>query len=334
MIKKIFFALFATALVVAGYGVASRDSGKLTLDNAYVSGRVLKISATADGVVDAYAVRRADQVVKGQRLFSISDNENDAKLLEYREALLAAIDEKIPSCADFLPAQTAPGQANAKAERSPVKKRPAVLQRARVQPAIAQLRGAFYRAAESEIKSPVDGYVYDVLVYPGRYVKKGENLLILIPREEPVIEANVLESEISLISPGTAVTVVPDVGGGKLRFSGAVQSIVPSVAATFSPLPRNNLDSNWIKTTQRIPILITLAPSSGKTGELPLGSSVKVIIDVAAAGSSRGERAAKAPAPVPVLSPERDLRSEFEDYLQAVLREHRDRHPEKLRRCN
>jgi len=172
-----------------------------------------------------------------------------------------------------------------------------------------------------------------VLVYPGRYVKKAENLLILIPKEEQVIEANVLESEISLISPGTAVMVVPDVGGGKRRFSGVVQSIVPAVAATFSPLPRNNLDSNWIKTTQRIPILITLAPSSEKTSELPLGSSVKVFVDIS--GSSRGELAARLPAPAPaVFSPGQDLADRFEDYLQLVLREYYDLHAEKLRRCN
>jgi membrane fusion protein (multidrug efflux system) len=123
------------------------------------------------------------------------------------------------------------------------------------------------------------------------------------------------------------VTVVPDVGGGKRIYSGIIQSIVPSVAATFSQLPRNNLDSNWIKTSQRIPVLITLAPPTGDVAPLPLGSSVKVIIDVRQAAvlgaapaqpQAQAQRSAYRPAAAePAI--EHDLSRRYAAYLREIL---------------
>ena len=378
MVKKIFVGLLLVAVLATGYMFATRESGSITLDNAYVSGRVLKISASNDGIVDPYSARRAEYVASGQRLFNISNTDHHVKLIEYKESLRIAIEDELLACKELAAVRTNLGRANTKAEyvdgalmrskslanvgmiskealegrqleldisafdkaaaqqefeRSSYKNRSAIFQRSKVQHAVAQLQGAFFQVNASEVKAPGAGYIYEILTYPGQYVKKGDNLLIFIPKEEQVIEANVLESEIASIFPGNPVTVLPDVGGGKVKFSGVVESIVPSVAATFSQLPRNNLDSNWIKTSQRIPVLITLAQPSDKAGMLPLGSSVKVIVNVAAAGAQSTRAAVKKPAPA-MAPAEQVLAKKFDVYLQSILAEFLDANSRKAGSCN
>lgn len=300
MVNRIFHALLIGAMLLAVYAAASWNPDAITLDNAYVSGRVLRITASTDGVIESYFVRRADPVVQGQRLVFIRSGENEARLREYGAALRMVVEEEMRSCKGLS----------------------AVLQRARVQLAIAKLQGAFHQASASEVAAPYDGYVYDLLAYPGRPVKKGEDLLVLIPKEPPRVEANVLESDIARLAPGTAVEVIPDTGGGKLRYPGLIQSVVPAVAAVFSPLPRNNLDSNWIRTTQRIPVLISFTMPPGDA-QLPLGASVRVVIDAKVPRQKPQApdqpQAAPAPAPTPPPPPKDSAKTAFDDYLGSML---------------
>ncbi len=365
MLKISFAGLFGAALLATVYGVASRDADVITLDNAYVSGRVLKISASTDGTVETYAARRAAYVAKGERLFNIGDVDNAARLKEYRELLRIAIDDEVQACREVASARTSLNRAHTNAgyvdaslqrvkslaqvgmmtremlekrqqevamstldttaaeqelEKSADKNRLPVFQRPKVQHAVARLQAAFQQAYSADVLAPADGYIYELLTYSGQYVKKGDNLLVFIPREDQVIEANVLESDIASLSAGNAVTVVPDVGGGKQTYSGVIASIVPSVAATFSQLPRNNLDSNWIKTSQRIPVLITLAAPAGDTPPLPLGSSVKVIVNTRQARRAPPVRAPSTSTQAGVQpGTEQQLRQRFDSYLKQVM---------------
>lgn len=365
MVKKLFAALFGLALVATAVGVMRRDSGVITLDNAYVSGRVLKISASADGTVQTYAARRAAHVRKGERLFSIGEMDKAAQLKEYRELLGAAIEDEVQACRDVASARTSLSRATTNAsyaggnlqrvkslaqvgmmtremlekrqqememssldttaaqqalDKLVMKNRLPILERPKVQYAVARLQTAFNEAYAADVLAPDDGYIYEVQAYTGQYVQKGDSLLVFLPKEEQIIEANVLESDVASLRAGSGVTVVPDVGGGKRTYSGTIQSIVPSVAATFSQLPRNNLDSNWIKTSQRVPVLITLAAAADDTPLLPLGSSVKVIVDVRQppAPAAQVLRAAYRPAAAwPTI--EQDLSRRFAVYLRDVL---------------
>jgi membrane fusion protein (multidrug efflux system) len=372
MIKKLFAVLFGLALVATAVGVMRRNTGMITLDNAYVSGRVLKISAGADGTVQTYAARRAAYVRKGERLFSIGEIDKAARLKEYRELLGVAIEDEVQTCRDVAGARTSLSRATTNAsyadgnlqrvkslaqvgmmtremlekreqemamsaldttaaqlalDKLAMRNRLPILERPKVQYAVARLQAAFNEAYAADVLAPDDGYIYELQTYTGQYVQKGDNLLVFLPKEEQIIEANVLESDVASLRAGSRVTVVPDVGGGKRIYSGIIQSIVPSVAATFSQLPRNNLDSNWIKTSQRIPVLITLAPPTGDVAPLPLGSSVKVIIDVRQAAvlgaapaqpQAQAQRSAYRPAAAePAI--EHDLSRRYAAYLREIL---------------
>jgi multidrug resistance efflux pump len=130
----------------------------------------------------------------------------------------------------------------------------------------------------NELRAPFDGYVYEVLGFPSAYARAGESQVVFVPSERPTVEANVLESELKFIKPGLRVTIVPDASKERESIEAYIHSIVPSSAATFSKLPRNNVDSNWIKVSQRVPVLISLLDSKSKTELLPIGTSVTVLI--------------------------------------------------------
>lgn len=377
MNKKIFYAFIVLALVLTGVVIARRDASLLVLDNAYVSGRIIKLSATADGTVEAFSVKRADQVVHGQRLFRISDSLADARLLDYQEQVRIAIDAEILSCKELSLAQMTVERADLKAshvsstlqradalasinfisaesldnkrfdsqlgkadqaaaqqeyQRSLYQNRRTIFQRARVRQAIAQLRGAFLEREAANVEAPYDGYIYEVQAYPGAYVKKGDQLLVLIPNEQMMIEANVLESEIGRIAIGTPVSVEPDTGGGKLKFDGVIASIVPSIAANFSQLPRNNLDSNWIKTSQRIPVLIKLHATPQGLQQLPMGASVKVVVHTVPPGAQQPAATNPPPAPAPSATPV-PAETKFERFLQPIMAEYQGRNAGRLGRC-
>jgi membrane fusion protein, multidrug efflux system len=160
-----------------------------------------------------------------------------------------------------------------------------VLAHATVRAEIGRLGRLLRRRADLHLRASADGYVYEVLVFPGEYAQEGERLVVLVPDEELMVEANVLESRLSQVQVGAGVEVIPDVGGGGVKLQGQVYSIAPAVASTFSPLPRNNATSNWIKVTQRVPVLIRV--SGVEPGlALPIGSSVQVRIGTVPAGEA------------------------------------------------
>ena len=141
-----------------------------------------------------------------------------------------------------------------------------------------ELKKALYRQHSHTIRAPSDGYIYDVLTKAGLYTTEGETNVVFIPVEELKIEANVLESKIDTIEEQREVLIYSDIHKDK-PLRGYIESVVPSTAATFSQLPRNNVDSNWIKVTQRIPVLIAIKPDETRQRAfLPIGSSVTVSI--------------------------------------------------------
>lgn len=153
-----------------------------------------------------------------------------------------------------------------------------LIERPNIQLAMTNLREALYNKYMNEIRAPYDGYIYEVLAYPTIYAKAGVSQIIFIPTERPTIEANILESELQFIKQGMKVIVIPDISDKREKITGFIQSIVPSTAATFSAFPRNNIDSNWIKVSQRIPIVIRLLDETENSLEMPIGTSVRVII--------------------------------------------------------
>lgn len=148
---------------------------------------------------------------------------------------------------------------------------------------------ALHNQQLTSIESPTGGYVYELLVYPNQFVEKGDVIAVLVSSDNLRIEANVLESEVGKLQPNMKVDIISDVHKD-ISLKGHIHSIVPSTAASFSPIPRNNMDSNWIKVSQRVPVLVEIDESDKSL--LPIGSSsrLQVYLDTYVDAKISGEK--------------------------------------------
>lgn len=318
-ILKIVF-LVASGLTVF-YFFGTQNKSSLRLDNAYVSGRILQISSTAEGVIGENTPQRGALVKKGTLLYYLEPTQFTLEVERLTEQLRNAVKQQQLSCLnskvdqlqlesalvdlqynqntssrakdlfdvkaisqeriDEINNDVALSEINAKLARQRIESvklenRDAIAERPEVKLILSQLKQAYYQLSKLKVYAPYDGYIYEVYAYAGQRVKEGTRLMTFVPQEELMIEVNALESEIKHLTPGAEVTVRPDVYSGKVSLRGKVESIVPSTAASFSGIPRNNTDSNWIKVAQRVPVLISVDKAEFSSVNLPIGSSVEV----------------------------------------------------------
>lgn len=195
-----------------------------------------------------------------------------------------------------------------------------ILQRIQVRTRVQEFLRVQTRLQLSDITSSIDGVIYKIHAHAGDMLSEGDSLVEIVPTASHFVEALVLETDIQRIDLNQDVKVTPSTNSG-VELRGRVQRVMPSAASMFSPLPRNNVDSNWVKVTQRIPVLIKLEESA-ISKSLPLGATVSVTFAsrnngvVTGAGPSV-ENAQLAPAATPrpvklnVESVVRDLNSRY-----------------------
>ncbi|MEL7485595.1 MAG: HlyD family efflux transporter periplasmic adaptor subunit [Pseudomonadota bacterium] len=139
----------------------------------------------------------------------------------------------------------------------------------------AQIESLIYESDRHLVRAPSDGYVERMLVETGVYVAENDPVAVFIPFNRIQIEANVLENRLSRYAIGTTVDIIPDIAPDTV-LEGEVVSIIPAVAAAFSGVARNDVDSNWIRVTQRVPIIIEIVDAENDAAPLPVGASVTV----------------------------------------------------------
>lgn len=322
MLKTIFAGLILIALALSFIDLDKEFDGKLEISNAFVSGRVIKLTSSVSGLIQHINVTKGDQVKQGELLFSFDVEQKNIKINNLTQILRQTLDKELKFCVEkqIVEGEIIRGKANleylyAKRERlnelakngiypqeeiedlankiELEKNDLAILQtrllyyelnqklplqeRADVKIAINSLHQAYYDRHQHQQYAPSDGYIYEVLTYPGHNVDTGTPLAILLPNDKLFVEANVLESNLNFLQPGKEVDVMFDTAIDKSLLKGRVHSIVPATAGSFSVLPRNNTDSNWIKVAQRVPVLIEVELSKRQT--MPIGTSVKVLVD-------------------------------------------------------
>ncbi|MBO0882475.1 MAG: efflux RND transporter periplasmic adaptor subunit [Mycobacterium sp.] len=126
------------------------------------------------------------------------------------------------------------------------------------------------------VQSPLDGIVLSVPATAGATVQAGQALITVVDPGQMWVNANIEETNVSRLKVGQQVTVHVDALGTDVV--GRVESITPATANSFSLLPTSNTSGNFTKTTQLVPVRISV-----NLGNQPvlLGSSVEVKIRVA-----------------------------------------------------
>jgi membrane fusion protein (multidrug efflux system) len=141
----------------------------------------------------------------------------------------------------------------------------------------AQVNQAALDLKRATVLAPVDGVASMVdQLRPGDYVRAGAPAFSLVATDSLWIEANMKETDLTYVKPGDKATVTVDTYPG-IEFPAIVDSIGAATGAEFSVLPPQNSSGNWVKVVQRIPVRLTLQPTS----DLPsLRSGMSVLVDI------------------------------------------------------
>lgn len=131
------------------------------------------------------------------------------------------------------------------------------------------------------IRSPVDGFVTNMAVSPGRFVHPGEELFALVDGSQWFVVANFMETELERVKPGAKVEVWLMSYPGR-RFKGTVQGLAWAVKPAYTrdveqlPAPDPTLD--WVRLAQRFPVRIILEPFDPQF-PYRMGATATAIID-------------------------------------------------------
>ncbi len=126
-----------------------------------------------------------------------------------------------------------------------------------VQAARAAVTEAQLQLSYAHIAAPENGVVARKNVEPGQYVNPGQALMAVVPLSNVWVTANLKETQLKGVRPGSPATVTVDAYPG-FTWRGFVESISPATGAQFSLLPPENATGNFTKVVQRVPVRVRL----------------------------------------------------------------------------
>jgi len=129
---------------------------------------------------------------------------------------------------------------------------------------LAELRRRFQLMA---IRSPVQGVVVRKNAHRGEFVQAGQAIFMVVDAGRFWIEANVEETEIRFIKKGSPVIIRVDSYPNR-DHHGKVVEIGEATVSEFSLFSPQKLTGQFIKSTQRLPIKISV---ENKDGSLKVG---------------------------------------------------------------
>ena len=151
------------------------------------------------------------------------------------------------------------------------------------QPAIAAARAAIARARldlkHGIIRAPTSGIIAKAdRLLVGQSAISGVAMLSIVTDKPAWIEANFKEGDLARMKVGQPADIsfdaYPDV-----KLKGHVASIGAGTGSEFSVLPAQNANGNWVKVTQRVPVLIALDEKPAREMIAGLSAKVDVRID-------------------------------------------------------
>ncbi|MGE9293236.1 MAG: efflux RND transporter periplasmic adaptor subunit [Puniceicoccales bacterium] len=143
----------------------------------------------------------------------------------------------------------------------------------------AELEQARLRLNNTDIRSPIEGYVAQNNISPGVLVQSNQYLMAVISKSDTWITANIKESKIEQIQVDYPVIISLDAFSGE-TFYGEVESISPAAGSEFALIPRNNASGNFIKTEALIPVRIRILDPKQKARMLPgMSATVTIMTD-------------------------------------------------------
>lgn len=154
-----------------------------------------------------------------------------------------------------------------------LEQQPAVLQ------AATEVRNAWLALQRTKIVSPISGYVSRRSVQPGAQITTTTPLMAVVPATNLWIDANFKETQLAHMRIGQPATVISDIYGDDVKYTGKVVGLDMGTGSAFSLLPAQNATGNWIKVVQRLPVRIELDAKQLSDHPLRIGLSTLVNVD-------------------------------------------------------
>ena len=148
-----------------------------------------------------------------------------------------------------------------------------------VKQAAAELRNAWLALQRTKIVSPITGYVSRRAVQPGAQISPTTSLMAVVPATGLWVDANFKETQLAHMRIGQTATVVSDLYGDEVKYTGKVVGLDMGTGSAFSLLPAQNATGNWIKVVQRLPVRIELDAKQLSDHPLRIGLSTLVNVD-------------------------------------------------------
>lgn len=198
---------------------------------------------------------------RSKRLFEkelIAAQELDRARTEHLQgkARVSALEEKIKeseselALVEMKAQEVAVLQADREGRRADVRRAEAVL---------AELR----RQRElTTIHSPVTGVVVKKNAHRGEMVQSGQPIFMVVDSRRFWVEANVEETEIRYVRPGSPVSIRVDSYPNR-EFDGEVTEVGGATVSEFSLFTPQKLTGQFIKSTQRLPVKISVKNQDG-----------------------------------------------------------------------
>ena len=151
------------------------------------------------------------------------------------------------------------------------------------QPAIAAARAAIAKArldlAHGIVRTPSSGIVAKAdRLLVGQSAITGVSMLSIVTDKPAWIEANFKEGDLAKMAVGQPAEVRFDAYPG-LKLRAHVASIGAGTGSEFSVLPAQNANGNWVKVTQRVPVIIAFDEKPRREMIAGLSAKVDVRID-------------------------------------------------------
>ena len=280
-------------------------------DDAYVAGNQVQIMAQVSGSVTKVWADNTDFVKKGDVLVTLDPTDAQQAFEKAQTALASSVrqtrqlminSKQLQANIDVQKTALAQAQSDLK-RRVPLGTANLIgreeLQHARDAVASAQaqldvaipqynanqaateVRNAWLALQRTKIVSPMTGYVSRRSVQPGAQISTTTPLMAVVPANNLWVDANFKETQLAHMRIGQTATVVSDIYGDDVKYTGKVVGLDMGTGSAFSLLPAQNATGNWIKVVQRLPVRIELDPKQLADHPLRIGLSTLVTVDTA-----------------------------------------------------
>ena len=255
--KKLPALVILTVAVVGGAYFAYDDYMYVKTDNASIQAATTLISSKVSGIITDAVVQENQKVKLGDVLIEIKPDDYKNSL-DQLNSEKASLHEQLKGAeityrrALDLFKQGASTQERLDTATTQYRSLEAKMKSAEAQAATAQSTLGY-----TKITAPADGKVGRKSFEVGMLAAPGQPLFGFVAGNERWVVANLKETDMDRIKAGEKVSITVDAIKGR-AFEGEVESISPTVGATFSLLPPDNATGNFTKVIQRVPVRIRL----------------------------------------------------------------------------